>query len=45
MVTIAVIALGSNKMTETTGRWLKLLSGAVMLVLGVVMLVKPDWLM
>lgn len=45
MVTIAVIALGSSKMTETTGRWLKLLSGAVMVVLGVVMLVKPDWLM
>lgn len=45
MVTIAVIALGSSKMTETTGRWLKLLSGAVMVVLGVLMLVKPDWLM
>lgn len=45
MVSIAVIALGSNKMTETTGRWLKLLSGAVMVMLGVVMLVKPDWLM
>ena len=45
MVAIAVIALGSNRMTETTGRWLKLLSGAVMLLLGVVMLLKPDWLM
>ncbi len=45
MVVLAVIALGSNKMTETTGRWLKLLSGAVMLVLGVVMLLRPDWLM
>lgn len=45
MVAIAVIALGSNKMTETTGRWLKLLSGSVMVALGVVMLLKPDWLM
>lgn len=45
MVAIAVFALGSNKMTETTGRWLKLLSGSVMLVLGVVMLLRPDWLM
>ncbi|MFZ5601934.1 MAG: glutaredoxin family protein [Pseudomonadota bacterium] len=45
MVAIAVIALGSNKMTETTGRWLKLLSGSVMVALGIVMLLKPDWLM
>jgi len=45
MVVIAVIALGSNKMTETTGRWLKLLSGSVMVALGIVMLLKPDWLM
>jgi glutaredoxin len=44
MVTLAVIALGSKKLTENTGRWLKLLSGVVMLVLGLVMLLRPDWL-
>lgn len=45
MVALAVIALGSHKLTETTGRWLKLLSGTVMLVLGTLMLLRPDWLM
>ena len=44
MVTAAVIALGSHKLTERAGAWLKLLSGAVMLALGVVMLVRPEWL-
>jgi uncharacterized membrane protein HdeD (DUF308 family) len=28
-----------------TGRWLKLLSGLVMLVLGAVMMLRPQWLM
>jgi len=44
MVAAAVIALGSHKLTERAGRWLKLLSGLVMLALGVVMLVRPEWL-
>jgi len=44
MVTAAVIALGSRKLTERAGRWLKLLSGAVMLALGIVMMLRPEWL-
>lgn len=44
MVGTAVYALSSRKLTESAGRWLKLVSGAVMLGLGVVMLVKPEWL-
>ncbi len=44
MVTVAVVALGNRKLTEHTGRWLKLMSGMVMLVLGLVLLVRPDWL-
>lgn len=44
MVTIAVLALSSRKLTYQSGATLKLISGAVMLVLGVVMLVKPEWL-
>jgi hypothetical protein len=44
MVTVAVVALGNLKLTERGGQWLKLLSGLVMLVLGVVMLLSPDWL-
>lgn len=44
MVTIAVISLGSHKLTEQSGRWLKLLSGAVMLALAFMMLLRPDLL-
>jgi hypothetical protein len=44
MVTVAVVALGNRKLTERTGRWLKLLSGVVMLALGAVLLLRPDWL-
>jgi glutaredoxin len=45
MVTLAVMALGSHKLTESTGRWLKLLSGLVMVGLGAVLLLKPQWLL
>ncbi len=44
MVTAAVIALSSRKLTERAGRWLKLLSGAVMLALGSIMILHPEWL-
>lgn len=44
MVGTAVLALGSGKLTERGGRVLKLISGFVMLALGLVMLFRPDWL-
>lgn len=44
MVAVAVVALGSRKLTERGGRWLKLASGAVMIALGAVMLLEPAWL-
>lgn len=44
IVTTAVIALGSRKLIERAGRGLKLLSGAVMLALGAIMLLRPSWL-
>lgn len=44
MVAIAVVTLGSHKLTEQSGRWLKLISGAVMLGLATTMLLRPDWL-
>jgi len=44
MVTIAVVTLGNRKLTERGGRWLKLVSGVAMLALGVVMIVRPEWL-
>jgi glutaredoxin len=45
MVATAVIALSSRKLTERAGAWLKLLSGGVMLALGLTLLFRPDWLM
>ena len=44
MVATAVIALSSRKLTEQAGRWLKLLSGVVMLALGGIMILRPEWL-
>ena len=45
MVTLAVAALGSRKLSERGGRWLKLISGLVMLFLAVAMLLFPQLLM
>jgi hypothetical protein len=45
MVASAVIALSSTRLSERAGRWLKLLSGAVMLMLGGIMILRPQWLL
>jgi hypothetical protein len=39
-----VVTLGTRKLSEYEGRVLKLLSGVMMLVLGILLLVKPEWL-
>lgn len=44
MVGIAVVTLGRRKLQERGGRWLKLLSGCVMLALALVLLFRPAWL-
>jgi len=44
MVTIAVVTLSHHKLQEREGRWLKLLSGIVMLGLGVLLLIAPEYL-
>jgi hypothetical protein len=44
MVTIAVITLSRRKLSYDAGRWLKLTGGAVMFSLGLVLIVKPEWL-
>ncbi len=44
MVGIAVLALSSNRLTEGTGRWLKLISGVVMVALALLLLLRPGWL-
>ena len=44
LVTIVVATMSKKKLQEGEGRWLKLLSGTVILALGIVMIVKPSWL-
>lgn len=44
MVTIAVVTLSRRKLQEDAGRWLKLTGGVVMVSLGTLLLVKPEWL-
>lgn len=45
MVGLVVVTRGKRKLQEQQGRWLKLVSGLVILVLGALMLIKPEWLM
>ncbi|NND97824.1 MAG: hypothetical protein HKN47_10905 [Pirellulaceae bacterium] len=44
LVVIVVATLSHRKLQEREGRWLKLLSGIVILALGLVMLLRPSWL-
>jgi hypothetical protein len=43
-VSIAVIALSSQKLSIEAGQRLKLISGSVMFILGLIMLFRPSWL-
>ena len=44
MLALAVVTLGRRKLQERAGRGLKLVSGAVMIVLGVLLIVRPEYL-
>lgn len=44
MVGAAIVLLNRRKLQEREGRWLKLVSGLVMTLLGLLLLIKPDWL-
>jgi glutaredoxin len=44
MLAIAVVTLSRKKLQEKGARWLKLISGVVMFVLGLVLILRPEWL-
>jgi uncharacterized membrane protein HdeD (DUF308 family) len=44
MLAIAAVTLSGRRLQQRGGRWLKLLSGAVMLALGLLLIAKPEWL-
>jgi uncharacterized membrane protein HdeD (DUF308 family) len=45
VLAIAVVTMSRTRLQERGGRWLKLLSGAVMVLLGILLLVRPSWLL
>ncbi len=44
LLTAVVLTLSHRKLQEREGQWLKLISGLVILALGLVMLFRPTWL-
>jgi len=44
MLTVAVVTLSREKLQERGARWLKLMSGVVMLALGLLLVLAPEWL-
>ncbi len=44
LLTAVVVTLSRRRLQEREGRWLKLVSGLVILALGLVMLFRPGWL-
>lgn len=41
---VAVVTLSHRRLQEKTGRWLKLVSGVILMALGLGLLLKPEWL-
>jgi glutaredoxin len=44
MLAVAVMTLSREKLQEKGARWLKLISGVVMLTLGIILMLHPEWL-
>ena len=44
LLAIVVVTLSHRKLQEKEGRWLKLISGLVIFLLGIVMIFKPELL-
>lgn len=45
MLALATITLTATRLQERAGRWLKLVSGVAMAALGLVLLLRPEWLL
>lgn len=44
VLAVAIVTLSRQRLQERAGRWLKLLSGVVLASLGVVLILRPEWL-
>lgn len=45
ILAVAVVTLSHHRLQQREARWLKLLAGVVMLALGALLLIEPEWLM
>jgi threonine/homoserine/homoserine lactone efflux protein len=45
VIAIGVVTLSRRRLQEREGRWLKLVSGVVMVGIGFALIIKPEWLM
>jgi uncharacterized membrane protein HdeD (DUF308 family) len=44
VLAVGVITLSQRRLQEREGQWLKLVSGSVMIALGLILLLRPGWL-
>jgi hypothetical protein len=44
MLAVAVVTLSREKLQEKGARWLKLVSGIIMSALGLILILRPEWL-
>ncbi len=44
MVSIVILTLSKKKLQESQGRWLKLFRGSAVLLIGIIMIFRPEWL-
>ena len=44
MVSIVIVTLSKKKLQESQGCWLKLFSGSAILLIGFIMIFRPEWL-
>lgn len=45
ILAVAVVTLSHHRLQQREARWLKLLAGVVMLALGALLLIEPEWLL
>jgi len=44
MVSIVIVTLSKKKLQESQGRWLKLFCGSAILLIGFIVIFRPEWL-
>ena len=45
VLSAGIVTLSQRRLQEREGRWLKLISGLIMVGIGLLLILKPEWLM